>query len=85
MYDYLRDELPALIQSNLMSATAALLAVIQWVVTVHDYGAEKPGQIHQRFRLCADLNPCSVPWGIKAFSTYLGEDKMHGWNGTVVR
>ncbi len=70
MYDYLRDELPAWFSRNLMSATAALLAVIQWGSRCADYGAEKPGQIHQRFRFAPIVNPCSVPWGIKAFSSY---------------
>ena len=54
MYDYLRDELPALIQSQFNVSDRC---AHQW--TLHgrsrriDSGAEKSREIHQHFRLCA--------------------------------
>ncbi|HFW6996425.1 TPA: S-formylglutathione hydrolase [Escherichia coli] len=76
MYDYLRDELPALIQSQFnvsdrcaisghsMGGHGALIMALKNPVKYTSVSAFAP-----------IVNPCSVPWGIKAFSTYLGEDK----------
>ncbi len=76
MYDYLRDELPALIQSqfnvsdrcaisgNSMGGHGALIMALK-----------NPGKYTSVSAFAPIVNPCSVPWGIKAFSTYLGEDK----------
>ena len=76
MYDYLRDELPALIQSQFNVSDRC-------AISGHSMGAhgalimalKNPGK-YTSVSACAPIvNPCSVPWGIKAFSTYLGEDK----------
>ncbi len=61
---------------NLMSATAAPLAVTQ----SGGHGAlimalKNPGKYTSVSAFAPIVNPCSVPWGIKAFSSYLGEDK----------
>lgn len=86
MYDYLRDELPELIQSQFNVSDRC-------AISGHSMGGhgalimalKNPGKYTSVSAFAPIVNPCSVPRGIKAFSTYLGEDKMHGWNGTVVR
>ncbi len=47
-----------------MSATAALIMALK-----------NPGKYTSVSAFAPIVNPCSVPWGIKAFSSYLGEDK----------
>ncbi len=45
---------------------------------------KNPGKYTSVSGLCTNINACSVPWGIKAFSSYLGEDeKMHGSMGQL--
>lgn len=36
---------------------------------------KNPGKYTSVSAFAPIVNPCSIPWGIKAFSTYLGEDK----------
>ena len=76
MYDYLRDELPALIQSQFNVSDRC-------AISGHSMGGhgalimalKNPGKYTSVSAFTPIVNPCSVPWGIKAFSTYLGEDK----------
>ncbi|MGU4664045.1 S-formylglutathione hydrolase [Escherichia coli] len=76
MYDYLRDELPALIQSQFNVTDRC-------AISGHSMGGhgalimalKNPGKYTSVSAFAPIVNPCSVPWGIKAFSTYLGEDK----------
>ena len=76
MYDYLRDELPALIQSQFNVSDRC-------AISGHSMGGhgalimalKNPGKYTSVSAFAPIVNPCSVPWGIKAFSTYLGEDK----------
>lgn len=76
MYDYLRDELPALIQSQFNVSDRC-------AISGHSMGGhgalimalKNPGKYPSVSAFAPIVNPCSVPWGIKAFSTYLGEDK----------
>lgn len=76
MYDYLRDELPALIQSQFNVSDHC-------AISGHSMGGhgalimalKNPGKYTSVSAFAPIVNPCSVPWGIKAFSTYLGEDK----------
>ena len=76
MYDYLRDELPALIQSQFNVSDRS-------AISGHSMGGhgalimalKNPGKYTSVSAFAPIVNPCSVPWGIKAFSTYLGEDK----------
>ena len=76
MYDYLRDELPALIQSQFN-------VIDRCAISGHSMGGhgalimalKNPGKYTSVSAFAPIVNPCSVPWGIKAFSTYLGEDK----------
>ena len=76
MYDYLRDELPALIQSQFNVSNRC-------AISGHSMGGhgalimalKNPGKYTSVSAFAPIVNPCSVPWGIKAFSSYLGEDK----------
>ena len=76
MYDYLRDELPALIQSQFNVSDRS-------AISGHSMGGhgalimalKNPGKYTSVSAFAPIVNPCSVPWGIKAFSSYLGEDK----------
>ncbi len=76
MYDYLRDELPALIQSQFNVSDRC--AISGHSMGGHDaliMALKNPGKYTSVSAFAPIVNPCSVPWGIKAFSTYLGEDK----------
>ena len=76
MYDYLRDELPALIQSQFNVSDRC-------AISGHSMGGhgalimalKNPGKYTSVSAFAPIVNPCSVLWGIKAFSRYLGEDK----------
>ncbi|HBC2437367.1 TPA: S-formylglutathione hydrolase [Escherichia coli] len=76
MYDYLRDELPTLIQSQFNVSDRC-------AISGHSMGGhgalimalKNPGKYTSVSAFAPIVNPCSVPWGIKAFRTYLGEDK----------
>ncbi|HEE9628359.1 TPA: S-formylglutathione hydrolase [Escherichia coli] len=76
MYDYLRDELPTLIQSQFNVSDRC-------AISGHSMGGhgalimalKNPGKYTSVSAFAPIVNPCSVPWGIKVFSTYLGEDK----------
>lgn len=76
MYDYVTQELPALIQQNFpvldkksiaghsMGGHGALISVL------------KNPEYYQSVSAFAPIaNPTSCPWGKKAFSNYLGEDR----------
>ena len=76
MYGYLRDELPALVQSQFNVSDRC-------AISGHSMGGhgalimalKNPGKYTSVSAFAPIVNPCSVPWGIKAFSSYLGEDK----------
>lgn len=76
MYDYVTEELPALIESafpvsdrravsgHSMGGHGALVA-----------GLRNPGRYASISAFSPIANPMACPWGQKAFSTYLGEDR----------
>lgn len=76
MYDYMRDELPALIQSQFNVSDRC-------AISGHSMGGhgalimalKNPGKYTSISAFAPIVNPCRVPWGEKAFSAYLGEDK----------
>lgn len=76
MYDYLRDELPALIHSQFNVSDRC-------AISGHSMGGhgalimalKNPGRYTSVSAFAPIVNPCRVPWGEKAFSAYLGEDK----------
>ncbi|WP_436856512.1 S-formylglutathione hydrolase [Citrobacter tructae] len=76
MYDYLRDELPALIQEKFNVSERC-------AISGHSMGGhgalvmalKNPGRYSSVSAFAPIVNPCRVPWGKKAFTAYLGEDK----------
>ncbi|MDY1036158.1 S-formylglutathione hydrolase [Lelliottia sp. CFBP8978] len=76
MYDYLRDELPALVQAQFEVSDRA-------AISGHSMGGhgalimalKNPGQFTSVSAFAPIVNPTQVPWGQKAFSHYLGEDE----------
>lgn len=75
MYDYLRDELPALISEQFTVADKAAIAGH----SMGGHGAlimtlKNPGRYVSASAFAPIVNPQNVPWGQKAFSAYLGSD-----------
>jgi S-formylglutathione hydrolase len=75
MYDYIVEELPALVESN-FPATA------QRSICGHSMGGHgaltialrNPGRYRSVSAFSPIVAPAEVPWGQKAFAAYLGED-----------
>ncbi|WP_435104127.1 S-formylglutathione hydrolase [Arhodomonas sp. AD133] len=76
MYDYVVDELPALVEANLPVTTDRS-------ISGHSMGGHgalvcalrNPGAYRAVSAFAPVCNPSEVPWGEKAFSRYLGEDR----------
>ena len=76
MYDYIRDELPALIQEKFSVADRCAIAGH----SMGGHGAlvlalKNPGKYCSVSAFSPIVNPSRVPWGEKAFSAYLGDDR----------
>jgi S-formylglutathione hydrolase len=75
MYDYLRDELPALIQKTF--AVSERCAISGHSMGGHGaliMALKNPGRFTSVSAFAPIVNPTQVPWGQKAFSHYLGDD-----------
>ena len=78
MYDYLRDELPALVQSGFAVSDRC-------AISGHSMGGhgalimalKNPGKYVSVSAFAPIVNPTQVPWGQKAFTNYLGEDEAN--------
>lgn len=76
MYDYIRDELPALIQDKFNVSDCC-------AISGHSMGGhgalllalKNPGKYVSASAFAPIVNPGNVPWGKKAFTAYLGEDQ----------
>jgi S-formylglutathione hydrolase len=76
MYDYLRDELPALVKAQFDVSDRA-------AISGHSMGGhgalimalKNPGTFTSVSAFAPIVNPAQVPWGQKAFSNYLGNDE----------
>lgn len=76
MYDYLRDELPELIQTHFTVSDRA-------AVSGHSMGGhgallmalKNPQRFCSASAFAPIVNPTEVPWGQKAFTAYLGDDR----------
>lgn len=85
MYDYLRDELPALIEAQFNVSTRR-------AISGHSMGGhgalmlalKNPGRYCSASAFAPIVNPSRVPWGQKAFSAYLGDDQSRWseWDST---
>lgn len=75
MYDYLRDELPALLNAHFAVSDRC-------AISGHSMGGhgalimalKNPGRFTSVSAFAPIVNPSQVPWGQKAFSAYLGQD-----------
>lgn len=79
MYDYVVDELPALIESHFCVSDKRSIAGH----SMGGHGALTIGMLNiERYHAMSAFspicNPMDCPWGNKAFSAYLGKDKA-GW------
>lgn len=85
MYDYLRDELPTLIQEQFNVSERC-------AISGHSMGGhgalmlalKNPGKYCSASAFAPIVNPSRVPWGKKAFSAYLGDDiaRWAEWDST---
>lgn len=85
MYDYLRNELPALIEAEFNVSDRR-------AISGHSMGGhgalmlalKNPGYYCSASAFAPIVNPSRVPWGQKAFSAYLGNDKARWaeWDST---
>ncbi|KAL3695204.1 hypothetical protein R1sor_009280 [Riccia sorocarpa] len=78
MYDYITKELPEVLKANFSELDTATASI-----TGHSMGGhgaltlylQNPGMYKSVSAFAPIANPSVVPWGKKAFSGYLGEDK----------
>lgn len=85
MYDYLRDELPALIEAQFNVSTRR-------AISGHSMGGhgalmlalKNPGRYCSASAFAPIVNPSRVPWGQKAVSASLGDDQSRWseWDST---
>jgi len=78
MYDYVVDELPALIEANFPVTDRRSIAGH----SMGGHGAlictlKNPGRYRSVSAFAPISNPSNCPWGQKAFSLYLGDDREH--------
>ena len=77
MYDYVLDELPQLVEQHFPATDAR-------AISGHSMGGhgalvlalKNPGRYRSVSAFAPIVAPSQVPWGEKAFSTYLGDDRM---------
>ena len=77
MYDYIAEELPALIEANFPVTDARALSGH----SMGGHGAliialKNPGRYRSVSAFSPIVAPSQVPWGEKAFSAYLGDDRQ---------
>ncbi len=76
MYDYVVDELPALVDAHFPTSTAR-------AISGHSMGGhgalvialKNPGRYRSVSAFAPIVAPSQVPWGEKAFAAYLGDDR----------
>lgn len=66
MYDYIRDELPALIQAEFAVNDRCAISGHSMGARCAYHGAEKPREIRQRVGVCADCEPNAGTLGAKS-------------------
>lgn len=76
MYDYLTDELPALIRERFnVSDRCAISGHSMGGHGALTLALKNPGRYTSVSAFAPIVNPAEVPWGQKAFSHYLGDNK----------
>lgn len=77
MYDYIVDELPAIIESN-FPVEGNRQSIMGHSMGGHGaltIALKNPDKYHAVSAFAPIASPMNCPWGIKAFRNYLGEDK----------
>lgn len=76
MYDYLTQELPSIVYDLLdgFSGNEAIMGHSMGGYGALQIGMKNPDRFKSISAFAPITNPTQVPWGIKAFETYLGED-----------
>jgi len=83
MYDYINDELPALIADNFsISEKASIFGHSMGGHGALSIALKNPGRYCSVSAFAPIVNPTRVPWGQKAFAAYLGTDeaKWREWD-----
>ncbi|GFR45590.1 hypothetical protein Agub_g6985 [Astrephomene gubernaculifera] len=80
MYDYIVEELPALLRSapvfaSLDPSRASLCGHSMGGHGALVIGLRNPQSYRSLSAFAPICNPCNAPWGVKAFTGYLGEDR----------
>eukprot|EP00898_Chlorokybus_atmophyticus_P003825 jgi/Chlat1/4443/Chrsp29S04406 len=78
MYDYVSQELPALLRANMPSLDTNNASIFGHSMGGHGaltLALKNPGTYKSCSAFAAICNPSDCPWGQKAFSGYLGEDR----------
>ena len=76
MYDYIVHELPELIEANFpVTSSRAISGHSMGGHGALTIGLRNPGRYQSISAFSPIVNPMQVPWGIKAFTQYLGEDR----------
>ncbi|GAB3028467.1 S-formylglutathione hydrolase [Bowmanella dokdonensis] len=75
MYDYLMDELPALLQASFKLGKAAIAGHSMGGHGALVLALRNPQRFTSVSAFAPIVNPADCPWGQKAFTAYLGEDK----------
>ncbi len=77
MYDYVVNELPALIEAQFPAS--AMRSISGHSMGGHGaltIALRNPGRYRSASAFSPIVAPSQVPWGVKAFSSYLGDDKQ---------
>lgn len=87
MYDYVVDELPALVDAHFPTTTAR-------AISGHSMGGhgalmialKNPGRYRSVSAFAPIVAPSQVPWGEKAFAAYLGDDRetWQAWDAVAL-
>ncbi|TDM05907.1 MAG: S-formylglutathione hydrolase [Ideonella sp. MAG2] len=78
MYDYIVKELPMLVEAQFESASTRLRSIFGHSMGGHGalmIALKNPDRYASVSAFSPILAPSRVPWGIKAFTAYLGEDR----------
>ena len=78
MYDYVVLELPALVESTFHAARPGLRSIFGHSMGGHGalmIALKNPGLYRSVSAFSPIVAPSQVPWGQKAFTSYLGEDR----------
>lgn len=82
MYDYITKELPAVLAASFPTLDTTTASIMGHSMGGHGaltIALKNPGTYKSLSAFAPICNPCNVPWGIKAFTGYFGEDNKELW------